>query len=73
MLDCPRPGAKGRAGGSYRGFLVRATLGDVHAVEGIRVNHRQLRLLAGTAGQEVTYTAVPLGAVLLLRVSLTLS
>jgi len=54
--------AKVVQGGVTRGFLFDASAGNFRASDGTRLTDVALRALATTAGQEVTYTAVPPGS-----------
>jgi hypothetical protein len=48
--------------GTTRGLLFEPAAGNFRDANGQRLTDAQLRALAGTAGQEVTYTAVPPGS-----------
>ena len=48
--------------GQTTGFLFESSLGTFRAADGSRLSDTSLRALAATAGQEVTYTAVPPGS-----------
>jgi len=49
-------------GGTIRSFLFDQAAGNFRRDDGTRLTDAQVRALAGTAGQEVTYTAVPPGS-----------
>jgi YVTN family beta-propeller protein len=48
--------------GTTRGFLFEPAANNFRDANGQRLTDAQIRALAGTAGQEVTYTAVPPGS-----------
>jgi hypothetical protein len=54
--------AKVVQGGQTRGFLFDPAAGNFRASDGTRITSASLRGLAATAGQEVTFTAVPPGS-----------
>jgi DNA-binding beta-propeller fold protein YncE len=49
-------------GGALRGYLYDRAAGNFVAADNSRLSDSALRALAGTAGQEVTYTCVPPGS-----------
>jgi DNA-binding beta-propeller fold protein YncE len=54
--------AKVVQGSTISGFVFNTSTGSFAAVDGTTISDSQLRALAGTPGQEITFTAVPPGS-----------